>query len=391
MEDKIDIILDDSIGTFFPYYAKKSKPQLFDSMMREQNFAMNSTSAIPLFGYTINAQEFEVEHNGMEQQVASIIWEHPHILAIESTASSNTLGKFMVLVDREMKDDVEEFLDSVFEKMPDLEGQPENFRKPQRGGNAFKKDRMHNISNYLQKLEDQMKHDTLMGGDDDSEYSTTPPVRTRRPTISYAQATKRLSFQQETILTDSQQKTPTHSTQTMTTTMSTLTQSSLNDAINNLRQETERSINSLREELKTEVKSMENNIAIAVITAMQKANRNDMEEAKSETASDTSIDTAATTKSMMDRIDSLTQMVQLLAEKVHEVVENQDATAQKRARSLETTSRQILNSPNRPTEKDATHSPPAKLPRPSARSKSPKTLPPPPNGVPNTAGTQEGS
>jgi hypothetical protein len=36
-----------------------------------------------------------------------------------------------------MKDDVEEFIDSVFEKMPDLEGQPENFRKPQRGGNAF--------------------------------------------------------------------------------------------------------------------------------------------------------------------------------------------------------------------------------------------------------------
>jgi hypothetical protein len=174
-----------------------------------------------------------------------------------------------------------------------------------------------------------MKHDTLMGGDDDSEYSTTPPVCTRRPTISYAQATKRLSFQQEMILTDSQQKTPTHSTQTMTTinthrlvayttaekaltsprgawalttrlvqpetmttTMSTLTQSSLNDAINNLRQETERSITSLREELKTEeVKSMENNIAIAVITAMQKANGNAMEDAKSEPASDTSIGT----------------------------------------------------------------------------------------------------
>jgi endonuclease III len=116
-----------------------------------------------------------------------------------------------------------------------------------------------------------------------------------------------------------------------------------------------------------------------------------MEEEKSETASDTSINTAATTKSMMDRIDSLTQMVQLLAEKVHEVVENQEVTAQKRARSLETMSRQILNSSNRPTEKDATHSPLAKLPRPSARSKSPKPPPPPPNGMPNTAGTQEGS
>jgi hypothetical protein len=236
-----------------------------------------------------------------------------------------------------------------------------------------------------------MKHNTLMGVDNDSEYSTTPPVRTRRPTISYAQATKRLSFQQETILTDSQKNTPMHSTQTMMTTMSTLTQSSLNDAINNLRKETKRSINSLREELKMEVKSMENNIAIAVITAMKQANVNAMEEEKSETASDTSINTAATTKSMMDRIDSLTQMVQLLAEKVHEVVENQEVTAQKRARSLETMSRQILNSSNRPTEKDATHSPLAKLPRPSARSKSPKPPPPPPNGIPNTAGTQEGS
>jgi hypothetical protein len=47
--------------------------------------------------------------------------------------------------------------------------------------------------------------------------------------------------------------------QTMTTTMSTLTQSSLNEAINNLRKETENSINDLRKELKSEVKNMESN------------------------------------------------------------------------------------------------------------------------------------
>jgi hypothetical protein len=40
--------------------------------------------------------------------------------------------------------------------------------------------------------------------------------------------------------------------QTITTTMSTLTQSSLNDAITNLRKETEKSINELREKLKSE-------------------------------------------------------------------------------------------------------------------------------------------
>jgi hypothetical protein len=231
-----------------------------------------------------------------------------------------------------MKDEVEEFIDSVFEKMPELEGQPENFRKPQRGGNAFKKNRVEKISNYLQKLEDQMQHDVIMGGEDDSEYSTTPPARSRRPTISYAQATKRLSFQQETISPESQKNILTNSTQTMTTTMSTLTQSSLNDAINSLRQETERSINSLWEELKSEVKSMENNIAMTVITAMQSANTNTTTDENLETASQASTcDTSATTKTMMDRIDSLTQMVQLLAEKVHEVVENQEINTQKRA------------------------------------------------------------
>jgi hypothetical protein len=65
-EDEIDIILDDSIGTFFPYYAKCSKPELFDSLMRKQNFAMNMTSAIPLFGYTEKVRETEVEYKGMD-------------------------------------------------------------------------------------------------------------------------------------------------------------------------------------------------------------------------------------------------------------------------------------------------------------------------------------
>jgi hypothetical protein len=237
--------------------------------MRKQNFAMNSTSAIPLFGYTEKVQETEVEQNGMEQLVRSLIWDHPNILAIEPTASSTTLGKYMVLVDRECKEDVEDFIDEILLKVPELEGQPEHIKKPQRGGNSYRKNQVDSISHYLKKLEDQINHETLMsGGEDDSEYSTTLPVQSRRPTISYAQGTKQLSFQKETIITQTPNNDTNNMMQTMTTTMSTLTQSSLNDAIATLRKETENSMNALQEELKSELKSMENNIAAAEITDM---------------------------------------------------------------------------------------------------------------------------
>jgi hypothetical protein len=390
-DDEIDIILDDSIGTFFPYYAKRNKPELFEALMRKQNFAMTTTSAIPLFGFTENAREHEIEHNGMEQRVGSIIWDHPNIMAIEPTASSNNLGKYMVLVDRECKEDVEDFIDEIFNKMPELEGQPENFRKPQRGGNAFRKNRVDNISHYLKKLEDQMSFDQMMGGEDDSANSTTPPTRPRRPTISYAQATKRLTFQNETIFTQSPQENTTNSQQTMTTTMSTLTQSSLNEAINNLRKETENSINDLRKELKSEVKNMESSIATAVITAIKENTPKNMEVEQLESESTDSSHTATTTKSMLDRLDSLTHIVQLLAEKVQDIAEIQEENANKRARSLDPTSRKILQSPSRTKEKDtSTQSPPAKLPRPTARTPPPK-LPLPPNGIPKSTGTQEGN
>jgi hypothetical protein len=95
--------------------------------MHKQNFAMNMTSVIPIFGYTEAVQELEVEHRGMEQLVKSIIWDHPNIIKIELTVSSNNLGKYMVLVDRECKEDVKDLIDNVFSKVPELEDQPEHF------------------------------------------------------------------------------------------------------------------------------------------------------------------------------------------------------------------------------------------------------------------------
>jgi hypothetical protein len=201
-----------------------------------------------------------------------------------------------------------------------------------------------------------------------------------------------LSFQNETIFAQTPQVNMTNSTQTMTTMMSTLTQSSLNDAIASLRKETEKSISDLRKEIKTEVKGMENNIATAVITAMRQNNLPNMDVENSEAASLDSSQTATTTKSVMDRLDSLTQIVQLLAEKVQDIATIQEDNANKRARSLEPTIRNILqSSPSREQEKESgTRSPPAKLPRPTARTP-PLKLPPPPNGIPKSKGTQEGN
>jgi hypothetical protein len=81
-EDEVDIIMDEKVGTFFPYYAKRSKPELFDLLMRKQNFALNATTAIPLFGYTQQAKEYRLKHNGTQQSIQNLIRNHPNILAI---------------------------------------------------------------------------------------------------------------------------------------------------------------------------------------------------------------------------------------------------------------------------------------------------------------------
>jgi hypothetical protein len=62
-QGEVDITFDESMGIFFPYYAKQSRPQLFESLMRKQNTEMNATSAIPLFGLSPEALEFKVTND----------------------------------------------------------------------------------------------------------------------------------------------------------------------------------------------------------------------------------------------------------------------------------------------------------------------------------------
>jgi hypothetical protein len=384
-QGEVDIVMEENIGTFFPYYAKRQKAELFDMLMRRQNFEMTVVSAIPIFGYTQKAKETEIEHEGTMQMVQAIIWNHPSINAIEPTASSATLGKYILLVDREFKDDVEDFVDLVFDKMPELTEQPENFKKPQRGGNAFKKNRINNISNYLKTLEESVAIDQMLT-DDDSEYSASPPIRRRRPTISYAQATKRLSFNNETILGQSKD-TNNNANATAMTTMSTLTQNSLDEALQKIRTETARSIAELRDEMKTDVKSMEQNIAATVIAAINsKENPINMEVESTTDGGSTgavSHDTATTMKTVMDKFESLTQIVIQLAEKVKILADNQETMTNKRSRPQEHKKSDI---PTNDKNGNESRSPPAKQPRPPATP--PST--PPPYGHPEQ-GAREGN
>jgi hypothetical protein len=123
---------------------------------------------------------------------------------------------------------------------------------------------MTSISNYLDKLQEQVNMDLSMY--DEESLASTPPPRKRRPTILYAQAAKSLAFQ---VNAGQKLQTNNNSNNTMTTSVLTLTQDSLNKAMEQIRHETAQSIEKLRQELQTEVLSMENNTATAVINALK--------------------------------------------------------------------------------------------------------------------------
>jgi hypothetical protein len=153
----VDIILDPKIGVFFPYYAKSERPQLFERLMRKQNSDMSSSSVIPVFGLTEQASSTIVEdQNGKKLTVSEAILIHPNIRKIEKTASSAELGKYLLIIDRYVKEQAKNYIDSIFELVPELENQPAKFKRPQRGGNAFKKASINSINNFLNKLEEKL-------------------------------------------------------------------------------------------------------------------------------------------------------------------------------------------------------------------------------------------
>jgi hypothetical protein len=137
--------------------------------------------------------------------------------------------------------------------------------------------------------------------------------------------------------------------------------------------------------MKTDVRNMEQSIAASVVAALQSKNPINMEVESTADGGSTgtaSNDTTATMKSVLDRFDSLTQVVISLADKVKTLTENQETMANKRSRNPE----QNQGSQNDDNGKES-RSPPAKQPRP------PSTPPstPPPYGHPEQQGAREGN
>jgi hypothetical protein len=73
----------------------------------------------------------------------------------------------MLLVDRDERETIEEFLDGLFKQIPEDKFPLGSFRRPQRGGNAFWKRHVKNINNYLNKLKERVNADLSMYDDDD--------------------------------------------------------------------------------------------------------------------------------------------------------------------------------------------------------------------------------
>jgi hypothetical protein len=334
--------------------------------MRKQNAEMQSTSVIPIFGYTPEARETIVKnHLGGESTLHSLLRSHPNIQKIISTASSSEIGKYLVVIDRYLKEEVEDFLDETFDNLPEMETYPANFKKPQRGGNAFKKVRINKISNYLDKLEKSVIDSAMMCIEEDE--ATTPPQHPRRFTISYAQATKRLAFGKETILTPPTTVNSQKST-TATTTTSTLTQESLEESLQRFRIETDNSIESFRQEIQNKFLNIEELIVSAVLKAIQiptpeintPCNNNDNNSNYS-----TAQESNNTTSTLTDKVDNLTEIVLLLSKELQELRAERDKgrEPQKRTRSPLPTPPK-LNIPPQQEDEDIAHkSPPSKLPR----------------------------
>jgi hypothetical protein len=59
-----EIIIQNKMGKFFPYYMKSKMPEVFDFMMRQQNANMAETTVIPIFGYTPEAQKQQINIKG---------------------------------------------------------------------------------------------------------------------------------------------------------------------------------------------------------------------------------------------------------------------------------------------------------------------------------------
>lgn len=274
------------------------------------------------------------------------------------------MGKYLIIVDRSERELAEDFLDDLFSQIPELPNQPANFKKPQRGGNAFKQQRIHKITAYLNKLENAV--DEEIGDMMNDEASHSPPKsRNRRFTISYAQAAKTIQFQQPLQSETQKLSQDTELTaKTASTTMSLLTQSLFEDTLNKIKHDSEKSMQSLWSKMMYKMAEMETRITQAVLNALNTPKEINTNNSVDTASAYTTHQDAITVTTLSDKVNELASIVKSLAETIHH-------------RSISPAS---LPKRNRGTPSaQTTTSPPSKMQRAK-----PPTPPhtPPPNGHP---------
>jgi hypothetical protein len=157
---------------------------------------------------------------------------------------------------------------------------------------------------------------------EEDDLSTSPPTCPRRLTISYAQAAKRLSFQSGPEHSTENQ---TNSGQTTNTTTLTLTQSTLDEAIEKISIKTAQSIEKLRTDMQKDIQSMEGNIAAALINALKTTPSTVQMDTDTEVDSMQSTqETITTMKTIANKFETLTSIVQTLSQQVFSLTEKQE-------------------------------------------------------------------
>jgi hypothetical protein len=210
----------------------------------------------------------------------------------------------------------------------------------------------------------------------DDDEATTPPKRPKRFTISYAQATKRLSFNNESILTPP--KTVQANRTTGTTTTSTLTQESLEESLRRFRIETDNSLDLFQKEIQDKFTNIED----IIISAVTKASSIPAQEINTQCIQfdnnsnySTAQESSNTTSTLTDKVDYLTEIVLRLTKDLTELKAERETDRE----SLKCNRSPYpmlpkLKTPHVDAKENAGKSPPSKQQR--SRAGSPLSIPP---------------
>jgi hypothetical protein len=160
--------------------------------MRQQNAKLNSTSVIPIFGYTPSAHQQQIMVKGETTTVELALATTPKIICIKATPSTHNLFKYLIVIKSSDKESVQRTIKKLFRQIQNpLENQPPNFPKPRCGGreNSIEQEPNHGGDTTRTAYMETLKSMMLAQKPQDAGPAE-PPKRQRKITISYAGAVK---------------------------------------------------------------------------------------------------------------------------------------------------------------------------------------------------------